>query len=220
MSEVMMNWVLLCGVFTVALISPGPDFVMAVKNSILYSRRVGVLTAIGFALGVVVHMVYTLAGLATLMLHVPVIFEVVKYAGAAYLIYVGIKSLRSTGFSESHISEGNGGAQETKTMFMPGSSALWSGFLTNVLNPKATLFFLAIFSQFITPQTSWWVQGGYALTCVVMTALWFSLVAVVLTHAPVRQFFLSFSKWIDRVCGGLFILLGLKLAFTKGVLSS
>jgi threonine/homoserine/homoserine lactone efflux protein len=97
---------------------------------------------------------------------------------------------------------------------------LWSGFLTNVLNPKATLFFLAIFSQFITPQTSWWVQGGYALTCIIMTGLWFSLVAMVLTHAPVRQFFLSFSKWIDRVCGGLFILLGLKLAFTKGVLSS
>jgi len=87
--------------------------------------------------------------------------------------------------------------------------------LTNVLNPKATLFFLAVFSQFIDPQTPLAIQALYGMTCVVMTGLWFSFVAVFLTTPKVKKAFLAITKWIDKACGCMLIALGIKLALTK-----
>jgi threonine/homoserine/homoserine lactone efflux protein len=89
--------------------------------------------------------------------------------------------------------------------------------LTNVLNPKATMFFLAIFSQFVTPDTSMGVQALYGATCVVMTGLWFSFVAVVLTGQRIKSIFLRASRWIDRVCGVLLVGLGVRLAMMSKV---
>lgn len=205
------QWMLLIGVFTMALASPGPDFVIAVRNSIMYSRKIGIMTAIGFALGVFVHMAYTLLGFAVIISQSVVLFSIIKYIGAAYLFYVGIQALRSQGFEEN---------QKRKTKkkgvdAMSVKSALWNGFLTNVLNPKATMFFMAVFSQFIGPETPVTVQLLYAGTCVVMTGIWFTFVAVILTNQRIKAKFLKFTKWIDRVCGILLIGLGIKLALTK-----
>ncbi len=203
------NWFLLISIFTMALASPGPDFVIAVRNSILYSRKIGLFTALGFALGIVVHMTYTLFGLAVVISQSVILFNLIKYAGAAYLFYMGIKALRSKGFKE------NMSETKTTTKAMTSLDALWSGFLTNVLNPKATIFFMAIFSQFIGPETTITVQFIYASTCVIMTGIWFSIVAVVLTNQKIKSAFLRFTKWIDRVCGCLLIALGIKLALSK-----
>lgn len=207
-----MNWLLLIGIFGMALASPGPDFVIAVRNSILNSRKIGVITAIGFALGVIVHVTYTLCGMAAIISQSIMLFNILKYAGAAYLFYIGIQALRSRGFEGDIIIEKNN--KKNKNQLSP-LQALWSGFLTNVLNPKATLFFMAVISQFITPVTPLAVQALYGLTCVVMTGLWFSLVAVVLTNPKIKARFLQFTKWIDRVCGVLLIGLSIKLALTK-----
>jgi RhtB (resistance to homoserine/threonine) family protein len=202
------NWFLLIGIFAMALAAPGPDFVMAVRNSVLHSRTAGIFTAIGFALGVGIHVTYTLFGIATLISQSVLLFSILKYAGAAYLFYIGIKSLRSNGYDRTSV-------QDVPKIGLSPLKALWSGFLTNALNPKATLFFLSIFSQFIGPQTPLAAQLLYAGTCVVMTALWFSFVAIVLTNQKVKAVFLKFTKWIDRVCGGLLIALGIKLALSK-----
>lgn len=211
METIWLNWFLLISIFTMALASPGPDFVIAVRNAIVHSRRIGIFTAIGFALGVSIHMIYTLFGLAAIISQSIVLFNLIKYIGAAYLLYIGIQALRSNGF--------DGDTKEftrpAKTKKMTARRALLSGFITNVLNPKATLFFLAVFSQFITPETPFSVQFFYAGTCVVMTGLWFSLVAIVLTNPLIKAKFLKFTKWIDKVCGVLLIGLGIKLALTK-----
>lgn len=204
------NWILLISIFGVAVISPGPDFVVAIRNSILYSRMVGIFTAIGFALGVMVHVTYTLFGIAAVISQSIILFNLLKYAGAAYLLYIGVKALRSKGFEQN-----NGYDKDQVTGAMNPLQALWSGFLTNVLNPKATLFFLAVFSQFIGPETTMTSQLIYAGTCVIMTALWFSIVAIVLTNPTIKSVFLRFTKWIDRICGCLLIALGIKLAFSK-----
>ena len=215
MSEIFTNWILLTGIFTLALASPGPDFVIAVRNSISFSRVAGLFTAIGFALGVAVHATYTLFGLATLIAQSVLLFSLIRYAGAAYLFYIGIQSLRSKGFDEKD-TKLNEKRQQTITPLQ----CLWSGFLTNLLNPKATLFFLAIFSQFINADTSILVQAFYGGTCVVLTGFWFSVVAVVLTQERVKAAFLKATKWIDKVCGVLLIALSFKLAFTKAVTTS
>ena len=206
--DMWVNWALLAGIFGMALIAPGPDLVMAVRNSIIHSRQAGIFTAFGFALGVGVHVTYTLTGIAVLISKSVLLFNIIKFAGAAYLFYMGYKALRSKGF-EDH-GEFNRPAQRP----MSNIRAIRSGFLTNLLNPKATLFFVAIFSQFVGPDTSTGFQILYGLTCVVMCAVWFSLVALLLTGARVKSIFLRTSRWIDRVCGVLFIGLGVRLALS------
>lgn len=209
MSDFILNWVILAGVMGVGLISPGPDFVMAVRNSIQYSRRAGILTAIGFSLAVSVHVSYCLMGLATIISQSILLFNTFKYIGAAYLFYVGFSALRSKGFTmgEEH--------KPDQKNVMTDIQALRSGFITNLFNPKATMFFLALFTQILNPDMPFWTSIIYGLTCVVMTAIWFSIVATVLTTPTVRARFLKFSKWIDRVCGGVLIALGVRLALTK-----
>ena len=203
------NWALLFIVFGLPLISPGPDFVVAVRNSILYSRTAGLYTALGFMAGVSVHVVYTLLGLATLIAKSVVLFNIIKYAGAAYLFYIGIKALLSKGFEE------NNKSNKPKKTNMSPMQAIASGFLTNLLNPKATLFFLAIFSQFITSETTMTQQAIYGATCIIMTGVWFSFVAIFLTTPKIKNAFLRMTKWIDKVCGCMLIALGIKLALTK-----
>lgn len=211
MDVFLLNWLLFVGIFVMALMSPGPDFVIAVRNSLLYSRKIGVMTALGFAAGICVHMTYTLFGIAALISQSVILFSLIKYAGAAYLFYIGVQALRSKGF------EGDITIKNPHKIRPPmnNGQALWSGFLTNALNPKATIFFMAVFSQFIGADTPFIVQLSYAMTCVIMTGLWFSIVAVILTNPLIKAKFLNFTKWIDRVCGCLLIALGIKLALTK-----
>lgn len=212
MSEILMNWLLLVTVFGVAVVSPGPDLVMAIRNSVLHSRRAGILTALGFALGVLIHVTYTLAGLAAIIAKSVVLFNILKYIGAAYLLYVGIKALRSNGMDASALS-----TDTAPRTVMTDLQAVRSGFITNLFNPKATMFFLALFSQIIDPAYSLGVQMAFGLTCAVMVLGWFSLVAVVLNTPAIKAKFMRASKWIDRTCGAFFIALGVRLALTKGV---
>lgn len=208
------QWAMLITVFSLAVLSPGPDFVLAVRNSILHSRRIGVLTALGFGLGVLIHATYTVLGIAAVIAQSVLIFNTIKYLGAAYLVYIGIQALRSRGASAVMLEQSNL-PQETSQSPMSGFAALRQGFLTNLLNPKATLFFLAIFSQIIRPDTPKAWLAIYGLTCAIMVTVWFSAVAFVLTHAPIRNRFLKAAKVIDRVCGSLMIALGIKVALSS-----
>ena len=212
MSELFLNWLLLVGIFSMALASPGPDFVVAVRNALVYSRLSGVLTAIGFAAGVAIHVSLALLGIAAIIAKSAFLFSLIKYIGAAYLIYMGVAALRSKGFDAETIKNRN---FKKKEKSFNTFKSFMSGFITNLFNPKATLFFLAIFSQFIGPDISIITQISFALTCVVMTFLWFSFVSIILTHPPVRQKFMAATKYIDRACGTLLIGLGFKLALSK-----
>lgn len=212
LSIYIIQWLTLVTIFTMALLSPGPDLVMAVKNSISYSRRAGVFTALGFGLGVLVHVTYVALGISALISQSIILFNIIKWVGAAYLIWVGFQALRSQGMGNKVVDDALKKGVDKKEF--DDFKALRSGFFTNVLNPKATLFFLAIFSQIINPLTplSWYVV--YGVTCAIMTALWFSLVAIFLTHTPIRKVFMRITKWFDRICGGLLIALGIKVALT------
>lgn len=211
MSSTLSAWLLLVTVFAAAVISPGPDFVMSVKNSLVHGRRAGMLTALGFALGVLVHVAYTLLGIGALIASSVLLFNLVKYAGAAYLIYLGYRALRSQGVSVAAVESGLDGAGGAKS----DGSALRDGFLTNLLNPKATLFFVALFTQIIQPEMSWTVKISFGLTCAVMVVGWFTAVAVVMNQPVIRRRYLAASKWIDRTLGVFLIAFGLRLAITK-----
>lgn len=209
----LIQWLTLIAVFGLAVVAPGPDFVMAVRNSVVYSRRAGMLTALGFGVGILFHATYTLLGLAAVMAQSILLFSLLKYAGAAYLAYLGIQALRSRGAGQAAVDAAIGQGGEAKSM--GGLAAFRSGLLTNALNPKATLFFLAIFSQIIRPDTPLAWKAAYGLTCSVMVSGWFCLVSFVLTQERVRATFLRATKWIDRSCGLLMIALGAKVALSE-----
>jgi RhtB (resistance to homoserine/threonine) family protein len=196
---------------TVALIhilgamSPGPDLVMAIKNSLTYSRRTGIWTAVGFGLGISVHIIYSLAGLAVVISQSILLFTVIKYLGAAYLIYIGVKSIFSK--RSDIVIE-----QQVKKPNISPLAAVKMGFLTNVLNPKATLFFLSLFTLVISPETSAPVMGIISAIMIVNTTLWFSLVAVLFTQSKVRSAFDRYQNAFNRTFGGLLIALGVKVA--------
>jgi len=189
-----------------AAMSPGPDFVMCVKNSITYSRKVGIYTGIGIALGLSIHITYCMAGIGLIISKSIIVFNIIKILGALYLIYMGIRSIMA---KKSKLSlEGDHITTELSTW-----DAIKSGFLTNILNPKATMFFLAMFSMVIGKDTPSAVLIVISLIMILTAIAWFTIVAVLFSQNWVRNKFLKFEKAINSVFGGLLILLGLRIAF-------
>ena len=190
-----------------AVISPGPDFAMVTRNSIVYSRRAGVFTSLGLGLGIGVHVTYCLLGIGLVISRSIILFNIIKWVGAAYLIYIGYKSLRA---KPAHTEE----IAAIEKGILSDSKALYVGFLTNVLNPKATLFFLALFTQVIDPATPLWVQLVYGIEMVTMTFLWFSFVSLVFSHPFLQHKIRRVQHYVERVTGAVLIALGIKVAFS------
>jgi RhtB (resistance to homoserine/threonine) family protein len=188
-----------------AVVSPGPDFVMISRNSLLYSRRTGVYSALGIGLGIPVHVTYSLMGLSLVIARSLLLFSVLKFIGAGYLVYIGYKSLRSRPMVTA-------AAPAREACDLPRLRAVRWGFLTNVLNPKATLFFFALFTQVISPGTPRWVLLLYGVEMTVVTFAWFALVATALSHRAVKARLAVIQPRLEKVFGLLLIGLGVKVA--------
>lgn len=188
--------------------SPGPDFIMTVRNSLAYSRQTGIFTAIGIGLGIIVHLTYCLLGLAVIISQSILLFNAIKMLGAGYLIYIGIKSWRARG-SEIVIGDCH------KKADISAAAAVKIGFLTNVLNPKATLFFLGLFTLVIQPNISKSLLAVASVIMVINTMLWFALVAIFFTQKHVRNVFERFQGYFNKFFGGLLVLLGVKVALAE-----
>lgn len=205
-------WISFVTIMVLGAASPGPDFVITVRNAISHSARAGIMTAIGIGLGIWVHVSYSILGIAALISQSVVLFSIIKYIGAAYLTYIGIKALRSRGYEHKRFSDDN--AQQSRPHYKD-TKALRDGFLTNLLNPKATLFFLALLPQFLGPETAVLQKIVLGISAGFFPALWFIGIALVLNQRSIRRQYMAFAKWIDRVCGGLLIALGVRLALSK-----
>jgi len=186
-----------------AVISPGPDFAMVSRNSLMLSRRAGVLTAVGIGLGVVIHVGYTLLGLGLLIRNSLWLFNAIKLAGAAYLVWLGVRMLRARPGAPG---------QGTAPVALSDLAALRTGFLTNLLNPKTTVFIVSLFMQAVRPETPFAVQLAYGAYIVAAHVVWFCLVALCFSAGTVRARLLRARHWIDRVFGGLLVGLGALLA--------
>jgi RhtB (resistance to homoserine/threonine) family protein len=201
--------------FTVALIhllavaSPGPDFAIVVRESVGFGRRAGMFTALGVGAGIFVHVAYSLLGIGLIVSQSIVLFNALKWLAAAYLLYIGIRALRAKP-ADPASAELNltAGARSPRAAFV-------SGFVTNGLNPKATLFFLSLFTVVIDPHTPLTIQAGYGVYLALATALWFCLVAMLFSQQRVRAGFARLGHWFDRLMGAVLIALGIKLAFSE-----
>ena len=196
-------------VHLLAVASPGPDFAMVMRQSLVAGRQAALWTSVGIGAGILVHVVYTLLGLGLIISQSIQLFNLIKYVGAAYLIFIGWKSLRAQ--AETGHKDFTDRKQESYSV----SRALRIGFLTNALNPKATLFFLSLFSVIIKPDTPLVFQAGYGLYMSVATGVWFCGLSMVLTQESVRNGFARFGYWVERLMGGVLIALGIKLALAE-----
>ena len=185
----------------VALVSPGPDFLVSCRNTLMYSRSIGIYTAVGFGLGICVHISYAGFGLSWLISNNELIFTIIQYLGAFYLMLIGFQSLRSF---QSQIS------QETVTVSSRISPfrAIRIGFITNVLNPKATLFFLSLFSTMLDPTVGELTLVVISVLLVVTTIFWFSLVALLISHARFTAVLKRYEKTVHHFFGVLLIGIG------------
>ncbi|APU40955.1 LysE family translocator [Streptomyces sp. TN58] len=189
-----------------AVISPGADFAMVVRNSYLYGRPTGLFAAAGVAAGVLVHVSYTMLGVGLLIASSTALFTVIKTAGAAYLVWIGIRTFRARAEVTVDL--------ESKPQ-LTRLGAMRSGFLTNVLNPKTTLFVVSTFTQVVDPGTSLWQQAGYGLFMSAAHLGWFGAVAVFFSVSALRERMLKAQKALNRAIGSVLVGLGVGLGFAR-----
>jgi RhtB (resistance to homoserine/threonine) family protein len=198
------------GIHFLAVASPGPDFLLVLKNSLAGSKKYGIMTSFGIAVGIIVHVVYCLLGIAIVISQSILLFNIIKILGGAYLIYLGIKCLKSKKtYTKSLIS---------KEQFIPKTNlkeAFKEGFITNALNPKATIFFLSVFTMIITPETSMATKLIASAGMVINTFLWFGLVSLVFTQPKIQLWFAQWKHRIDQMFGVMLLALGLKVILSK-----
>lgn len=174
-----------------AVISPGPDFVVAVRNSLIYSRKTGIYTALGFAFGIGVHLLYGIFGLTLILQQSTLVFSVVKYFGAIYLLYLGISILRT--HNQFRVEQYKSDKQDISI-----GKAILSGFLTNVLNPKASLFFLSLLTYVLksNPTRITLIISSMLMMC--NTFLWFSFVALFFNMDKIRKFYEHYQYYFMK----------------------
>ena len=202
-----------------AVASPGPDFALVLRQSLAHGRRTAVWSSIGIGCGISVHIVYCLLGLGYFLKDSAVALATVKYLGAAYLAYVGVQALQAK-VRQSDIDVGRGLSptpmetvgHKARPTNQTIRAAWTTGFLVNVLNPKAALFFIALFPLAVSVHTPKLIQAGYGLWMTLATMAWFSFVSVVFTREEVRRNFLAHGHWIDRALGVVFLGFALSLA--------
>jgi RhtB (resistance to homoserine/threonine) family protein len=209
MNQYILELITIAGIHLLAVMSPGPDFAMIVKQSIVHSRRTALWTSVGLGLGIAVHVFYSLVGIGLVISQSIILFNIIKWVGALYLIYIGIMSLRS----KPKMIEQNNEIKDNKNVTT--IQAIKAGFLTNALNPKATLFFLALFTQAISPNTPTIIKLVYGIEMILATITWFAFVSIVLTNPSIKGRFLKISHIIERFTGAVLIFLGLKIIVDK-----
>lgn len=190
------------------IVTPGPDFVVVARNSLTYSRRSGVFTAIGVSVAVWIHIFYTLAGIGFILSKSIILFTVIKFLGSAYLIYLGVSCLRN----KSSVTEIKGSKKDES---LSDVRSFKIGFINNTLNPKATLFFVSLFTQLVSPTTPLIIQISYGAIVSISCFGWFSLVAIFLNRTRVKQIFLRIQKYVEKLMGAVLIGFGIKVAFSS-----
>jgi threonine/homoserine/homoserine lactone efflux protein len=190
------------------IIAPGPDMLYVITRGIAHGRRAGILSAVGVVCGILVHTTAAAFGLALILQASAKAFLIVKYAGVLYLLYLGIKSFldQSTFTSQS------------QTSIVSSRMLFWQGVLSNVLNPKIAIFFLAFLPQFVDRES-----GNIPLQMVIL-GLTFALFGLCFL-VVVGYFAGTIGAWLTRrpqytnilrwCTGGILISLGVRLALTE-----
>ena len=186
-----------------AVASPGPDFVLVSRQSFRYGRSVAIWTSVGIALGILFHVAISLTGLSLLLQSQPDLFWYLKLAASLYIGYLGFASL----ISKDPVNlQKNSIGQEDRYI-----KSISTGFLTNVLNPKAFIFFITVFTLVINEDTGLFTKGLLGMYMSLATFIWFSFVSILLTNQKATERFKKAIPWLEKITGLFLIVLAIQI---------
>lgn len=202
-------WLLFFSAAFAINISPGPDLIYILSKTIAQGRKIGIASSLGVCTGALVHVFAAALGLSAILATSAIAFSIVKYIGAAYLIYLGIQALRSKGTSFDTPKKG-----KEITVW----TAFKQGILIDILNPKVAIFFMAFLPQFIRPDmgstSAQMLFLGFLVILVAVIVEFF----IVITASQTTHYFRNNQQsavWLDRILGSILIGLGIRLALME-----
>jgi len=202
----MPNFLLFLAASMAITVAPGPDNLQVLARGISQGRAAGLVAALGFAAGISFHTTLAALGVAALLKSSPMAFEAVKLAGAAYLVWIGIKAIRSKGLSSAH-----------ERPSQPLAVVFRQSVIGNLLNPKVTLFFIVFLPQFVNPHGGQSVMlqmfelgGVFMLQTVAVFSVFGVAAGMIGAYLKRRP---KVGVWLDRLAGATFIGLGIRVAF-------
>lgn len=198
--------ILVITISCLGMISPGPDFFLVLKNSLSYNRKMALMTCLGVISAIAIHMSYCVAGIAVLITATPWLYNALRYAGAAYLLWIGVKALLAKSSGTAYVSK------QALELNVTAKAAFMQGLLCNLLNPKATLFFLAIFTQLLNASSTMVDKLVVAFIIWLEAAIWWPMVVFVFQTQIVQRRYFKLQIIIDKLLGVILILLGVKVA--------
>ncbi|RUO38835.1 lysine transporter LysE [Aliidiomarina shirensis] len=195
-----------------AVMSPGPDFAVVSRYSVRHGSRIATWVSAGIGTGILVHVTYSILGLALVINQTPWLYQMLLLIASAYFFWLGWNALRSAPIPVSRAAESGDGEQTVAVVpQISVGRAFVIGFLTNGLNIKATMFFLALFTSIISVQTPLLVKVGYGTYLAIATFAWFAALSFMIGKTRIRTILLSHGYWFDRVMGLVLWLLAIHL---------
>ncbi|CAM3129819.1 LysE family translocator [Vibrio rarus] len=203
--------VTLAGIHFIALMSPGPDFALVVQNSTRYGRQTGIAIAFGLSIGILIHSILSLTGISYLVHSHPGLFFVLQLMGGSYLLYLGISGFKGI-IQHIRFPSAN---QKSGADFTISSKkhAFTRGLTTNLLNPKALVFFISLMSTLVPASMS--LQGKLTALFILwsLALFWFCSLAWALSTQRVQRALTRLSIYIDGVCCLLFSIIGFTIVY-------
>lgn len=194
-------WLSLAAICAMGAMSPGPSLALVLRHTLGGGRLPGITAALFHALGVGFYALLTVWGLGALMMRLPEVFQLITWGGAAYLAWLGIQALRA----------GRAGAISANVVVTTHRQAAREAVLVALGNPKLIIFFVALLSQFVTPDMSIIAKAIVVLTAMLIDGGWYVLVAVGLSHSRVLPWLQRHAHWVNRLTGVLLIALALRV---------
>lgn len=199
----------LAGVHFIALMSPGPDFALVIQNATRYGRQTGLFIALGLSCGILTHSLLSLTGVSYLVHQHPTLFALLQLAGGSYLLYLGIGALKAVWSMarSSQVDESNQ-SNDTSLLLSNKRQAFSRGFATNILNPKALVFFVSLMSSLVPAGMSLEGKGVALIILFGLSLLWFSFLAWALSTERLQRRIKAMGLYIDGLCGVIFTVIG------------
>ncbi len=198
-------WLGLLAICCLGAMSPGPSLAMVVRHTLGGGRGKGIICAWAHSIGIGVYALVTLLGLAVVLKQAPMVFNGIAIIGALYLAYMGVQALRSKGGMSDKLAAG----KSTDAL-----TAARDGLAISLFNPKIMLFFLALFSQFVMVADNMTAKGLIVLTPLLVDGLWYTVIALVLSHSAVLPKLREKAALIDKLSGIVLILLAVRVLVT------
>ena len=201
--------VLLVGsVQLLALASPGPDFALVLHNSVAHSTKIALWSAFGIAMGILVHVSYSLLGLNILLDNYPILFKILAITGASYFVWIGVSTLLS---NSQNVAKNAPAIESTPNVYaytITPYKAFKTGFLTNLLNPKVFVYFTSFFSAILSANDHSALGIIIGSEVFLLTWAWFSVLSLILAHRYIQKALRSSQIIVDLIVGSVFMLFG------------